>query len=213
MDPVHAAMYAGAEDCRARHACYVWPALEEEEAIILGDSLIKKVRHLRRTSVYAIPGVSLEGLYDEIRWNKVDISFQRGILVCAGTNNLSTNSVDEIRAKLAALVDIIRTKNADCEIMYSGIIIRPRDESDDHHFTFTGDTSLAQKRRDVNHVVKPMLAARGASMIPTWNAVMQGSIANPAMYANDGLHLSDAGVRRITQYLIGNLGRALPLLY
>jgi lysophospholipase L1-like esterase len=217
MDKEHAGLYNGAENCPARHERYIWPATEQEEAIIVADSLLKKVRHLKRTSVYAIPGATIERLTGEIIRGNIDISFQRAVCVCAGTNNLCRDTPAQICGKLATLVDTIRNRNVDCIIMISGIIIRPCDEDEDDEQRYTrtrgGDANLAKARRETNDMIKPMLQARGATLLATWKVLMMGSKANRYMYANDGLHLSDAGVYRITQYLINCLGVALPLFF
>jgi lysophospholipase L1-like esterase len=213
MDPIHAAMYRDAENCPAKHERFIWPATEAEEAIIIADSLLKKVRHLRRTQVYAIPGVRIERLTDEIRRGVIDISYQNAILVCAGTNNLSKDSPELICDKMSRLIDVIRSRNAECQIMISGIIIRPVDEDEEKVYKRKGDPSLITKRRDANDLLESMVRARGATMFETWRALMVGSYANRAMYGDDGLHLSDKGIRRITQYLINCLGGALPQFY
>lgn len=72
---------------------------------------------------------------------------------------------------------------------------------------------MVEKRRDSNDLIEPMLAAKGAYLVSMWRALMVGSVANRAMYGNNGLHLSDDGVKRITQYLINCLGRAPPRGY
>jgi lysophospholipase L1-like esterase len=210
MDPIHAAMYKGAEDCRAKHVRYIWPATQEEEAIIIADSLLKQVRHLRRTQVHAIPGARIERFTDEIQRGIIDVSYQRAVLVCAGTNNLCKDTTIQISEKMAALVEMIRSRNADCIIMVSGIIIRPVDEDEEKTWKRKGDPSLVDKRRQANDMMEPMLTARGVTMFETWNALMIESTANRAMYGDDGLHLSVKGLKRIRQYLINCLGGALP---
>jgi lysophospholipase L1-like esterase len=210
MDSVHAGMYKGAEDCRAKHRWYAWPALQVEEAIIVADSILKQVRHLRRTYVHAIPGARIERIDEDIKGGIIDVSFQRAVVVCAGTNNLSRDTPHEICDKMAALVDTIRSRNSDCLIMVSGIIIRPVDEDEERTWKRKGDPSLVEKRRQANDMMEPMLKARGVTMLETWSALMINSTANRAMYGDDGLHLNYKGLNRIQQFLLNCLGGALP---
>jgi lysophospholipase L1-like esterase len=177
----------------------------------VADSLLKQVRFLKRTQVYAIPGATIERLTDEIYRHRIDVSYQKAILLCIGTNNLSSNdTAAEICAKMASLVDMVRSRNTNGLILVSGIVIRPCDEDSDYNYTRKGDALLIQKRRDVNDLIDPMLAQRGAIQICTWKSLMKGPFANRAMYGDDRLHLSDKGVRRITQFLINSLGNVLP---
>jgi hypothetical protein len=92
MDPMHVAMYRGAENCTAHHSQYIWPVVQEEEAIIITDSLLKNVHFLRRTSVHAIPGASTETIEEEIQRSNIDICYQKTVLICVGTNNLTRDS-------------------------------------------------------------------------------------------------------------------------
>jgi hypothetical protein len=209
MDLRHMMMYPGAADCKGRHCRYVWPAEQFEEALILSDSILRKVRYLRRTKVYAVPGADLDRLAQEIRRGKVDVSFQRAILVHAGTNNLQANSPQEIRRKTEILVDTIRARNATAKIMISGILVRPRDEVNGGMYTRRGHITLAL-RRQANLLVQRMIQARGDIYLKSWKCVMVNQGPNHLYYHTDGLHLSDRGVYRIQQYLVNCLGRACP---
>jgi lysophospholipase L1-like esterase len=210
MDMNHIMLYPGAEDCAAKHSRYVWPAMEHEAALILSDSLLKRIRYLKIATVHAIPGAKIERFTSEIRRGKISVYSQRAILVHLGTNNLSRDTAKEIRDKMETLIDTIRAKNPSCKILVSGIIMRPQDEKSDIKYTRKGDSSLAQKRRDANTLMEGMLRKKRGFLMKSWVPLMTGPIPNPGMYYKDGLHLSDRGVARFTEYMILNLGRFLP---
>ena len=210
MDLVHINMYPAAEDCAAKHARFAWPATVNEDAIVLADSLLKRVRHLRRASVQAIPGATIERFIHEIRICTIDVSFQKACLIHLGTNNLSKDTPSLICDKMAALIGVIRERNPSCKILVSGIIMRPQDEETDTKYIRKGNPTLAVKRRDTNDMMEAMLRKCGGFLMKTWVPLMNGPIANPDMYWIDGLHLSDEGIIRITDYIILNLGRFLP---
>ena len=212
MGIVHIRLYRGAENCTAKHERYIWPAINYEESLVLADSLLKRVRALQRTAVYAIPGAKIERFTTEISRNKIDVSFQKAILVHLGTNNLEKDTAEEICEKMAVLVNLIRAKNPQCKLLISGIIMRPQDEETAVVYTRKGKPSLAIKRRVANDLIQAMLRERGAFQMKTWVPLMNGPIANPDMYWRDGLHLSDEGMERITEYIINVLGRFLPKL-
>ena len=209
MDLTHINLYPGAEECTARHSRYIWPATCAEEAIIICDSLLKKIRHLRRASVYSIPGADIERMYSEITRGNIDVSYQKCVFVQIGTNNLSRDSPPEICAKMSCLLDAIRSRNKQCKIVFCGIIIRPRDENTAQYFYQQGDTTLAVKRREVNDLIALMLNEKGAFLLHSWECLMSGSSVNELMYYRDGLHLSDMGVTRMTQYFINVIGHTL----
>jgi hypothetical protein len=210
MDREHFNLYPGAEDCMARHKEYIWPAMEEEHAIIIADSLLKRVRYLKRATVHAIPGAKIERFIEEISQGRINMSFQKAALIHLGTNNLEKDSPSEITRKMADLVDLIKAKNPEVKIMVSGIIMRPQDEKTDVKYTRKGKTSLASKRREANSMIEDMVRERGGFQMQTWIPLMKGHAANPDMYWEDGLHLSVKGLEKITAYLVQNLGRFLP---
>jgi lysophospholipase L1-like esterase len=210
MDLIHINMYPGAENCSVKHSRFAWPAIDKEEAVILADSLFKRIRHLKRASVQAIPGGKIERFVEEITKGTIDVSFQRACLIHLGTNNLAKDSPTVICEKMSTLVECVRARNPTCKIMVSGIIMRPQDEKTDIKYTRKGNPTLAETRRKANDAMELMLRGCGGFLLKTWVPLMTGPIANPAMYYEDGLHLSDAGIIRITEYLIQNIGRFLP---
>jgi hypothetical protein len=213
MDLKHINMYRGAEDCPARHSRYVWPATIHEDAIIIADSLFRKIRFLRRAVVHAIPGATVERLLGEITRGNIDVSYQKCVLIHVGTNNLGRESPTAICNRMAVLYDEIRNRNSSCTIIFSAIIIRPKDEDRNLYFMEQGEVSLIEKRLELNYLAATMLRLRGGQLLRTWNCLMKGKgpnhVPNLALYHTDGLHLNDLGVTRMTQYLVNCLGRVL----
>jgi hypothetical protein len=160
--------------------------------------------------VHSIPGANIERFIEEIRRDRIDVSFQRAALIHLGTNNLEKDTPAQITEKMAHLVDLIKARNPNVKIMVSGIIMRPQDEQTDTKYTRKGKPTLAVKRRDANAMIEEMLRGRGGFQMQTWVPLMKGHVADPDMYWLDGLHLSEDGIERITAYLIQNLGRFLP---
>jgi hypothetical protein len=183
--------------------------MEYEESLIIADSLLKRVRCLRRTTVHALPGADIDRLIDEITANKIPVATQRLILVHVATNNLESNTPDEICNKMAVLFDTIRARNKYCHIVFSGIIIRPRDEVVDIVRSKEEKPTLASKRRDANTLIGQMLSAKGGVQLETWRCLMVNHVANKHMYAKDKLHLNGLGINRISRYLTKNIARIL----
>ena len=88
--------------------------------------------------------------------------------------------------------------------------MRPQDEATDRKYTRKGKATLATKRRDANAMIEVMLRERGDFQMQTWIPLMKGHVADPDMYWEDGLHLSEDGIAKITAYIVQNLGRFLP---
>ena len=209
MDYKHIQMYVGAQDCPNKHIRYEWPSLERENSLIVADSLLRRVRHLRWTVVHAVPGANIERIISDITRGIIDVS--KFLLICVhlGTNNLESDTAQQICNRMSTLFDVIRARNATCKILFSGIVIRPQDEDYDRVYTKEGKTSLAAKRREANSLIADMLRVKGGTQLETWKSLMKGHHANQAMYEDDGLHLTTKGVARIRQFLINCIANAL----
>ena len=170
---------------------------------------MRKIRFLRRAKVYSVPGASVERLIGEVVRGDVSVSHQKLILIAVGTNNLYRETPQQICDRMETLHDAIRYRNPYCQIVISGLIIRPQDEKNDIVFTVKGNPSLVKKRIETNDLLEIMIHRKGGAIMESWKILMVDDNANTLMYHTDGLHLSDMGIYRFTQYLINYIGQKL----
>jgi hypothetical protein len=80
-------------------------------------------------------------------------------------------------------------------IMYSGMLIRPKDLG----------TAVEYRRKLINKMVKDMCKNRGIIFIKSWRCLMTQSNVRARVYAHDGLHLNRTGARHLYRCLEGNI--------
>lgn len=204
--------YPGAEHCKKKHARYVWPSTTGSmEAVVLCDSLLKNMNGLRRTIVQSVPGATIERLTSDIVRGIIDVSPFKLVAVLAGTNNLESDPPPIICERMSVLHDTIRSHNPECKILISGLLHRARDEDNDIKWTVRGEPRLSKARDETNTLLEAMVSEKQATFLKTWKTLMNKTVLNCGLYANDGLHLTDHGVYRVKLSLLSNIGRSLAV--
>jgi lysophospholipase L1-like esterase len=108
--------------------------------------------------------------------------------------NLNVNP-STIAKGITYLLDTLTQFNPEAMVIYSGMIIRPKDLG----------TTLERRRRLVNDMVYRHCQANGIHFLKSWKCLMRGSDLRPHVYARDGLHLSRLGARYLYKFLEGNM--------
>lgn len=157
---------------------------------VIGDSIMKRVGHIRNTMVRAYRGDRLEDLKNHVKYGNANyLKNKRIILVHAGTNDLDTTHIPEMLIDVKDLMDEIRNINARVFICISEIIPRPRD------FWTTQAKIL-----DFNHALREKEEEWGFRMIRLMHIFLHKRLPNPVLYCEDNLHPSATGYQRIAQY-------------
>jgi lysophospholipase L1-like esterase len=165
--------------------------------MVLGDSIIKHINRAKHLRIRSYPGASTFDLYNKIWAGEIDVS-QHSILICAvGTNDLTNLKVKPcvIADGILFLFHTIREFNPHALLMYSGMLIRPKDAGG----------VLEQRRRLVNKLVQRRCRDENIHFLKSWKSMMNGSELRSRAYAKDGLHLSRTGARCLYRYLQGNI--------
>jgi lysophospholipase L1-like esterase len=177
------------------HKAIVLPRL-----LIISDSILKYVEDLFYGSVLGIPGATINDIIDEIKEESIDVS---GYEVCV--IHIGTNSVREctpvIKHTMGELATLIRSKNSNCGIVISSILIRPIDEDPPGTWKYgQGVEEFAGLRVAANSVLEELCMENDYKFLETFKATMKGSDHNRKYYTDDELHLSQKGNKKIMQY-------------
>jgi len=168
-----------------------------DHIVVIGDSMIKYVGHIRNTQVRAYRGDTLEDLGNHVKNKRANyLKGKKIVVIHAGTNDLKFLTIEEMLIDLKILMDEIRNINPNVFICYSSIITRPVD---------FWTTNL--KIMNFNDEVYAREDEWGFRYLRT-NTVFQCErlpIGNA--FANDDLHLSFVGNRRFGQYLAQHLAK------
>jgi lysophospholipase L1-like esterase len=183
--------------CMNRHREYNWPPLSQEKYMLLGDSLIKYINRAKHLRIRSYPGANAYDLYNKIWAGELDVS-KHSLLICAiGTNDLSNLKVKPcvIANAIAYLFHTIREFNPHARLMFSGLLVRPKNLGG----------PIEQRRRLVNKLVQRHCRNEDIHFIKSWKALMNQSDLRPWAYAKDGLHLSRIGARYLYRRIEGNI--------
>lgn len=103
-------------------------AAENDEFLIIGDSMIQKVCNMPNTFVRSYRGDTYEDLANHIHWNLIpSIHGKRVIFIHAGTNDVYTLTILEMLQDLRRLLGRISIINPTAHLYVSAILPRPRD--------------------------------------------------------------------------------------
>ena len=165
--------------------------------MILGDSIIKHINRAKHLRVRSYPGACVYHLYNRILSGELDVC-QHSIVICSvGTNDICNLKVDPsvIAQGIMFLFHTINQFNPEALLIYSGMIIRPKDLG----------TILERRRRLVNDIVYRQCQANGIQFLKSWKCLMRKSDLRPYAYGRDGLHLSRLGAIYLYKFLEGNI--------
>jgi hypothetical protein len=174
--------------------------MSQEKYILLGDSLIKYINRTKHTRVMAFPGARAHDLMMKIYTGAIRVE-QYQIAVCAvGTNDASDTTMPCMLAAdgIMMLMSQIAAANPHCILVYSAMLIRPKDLG----------TSVEYRRRLINSIIQKKCKGAGYYFYKTWKCLMTQSNIRHRVYARDGLHLNQHGARHVWRRIEGNI-RAL----
>ena len=169
------------------------PELYEDNVLIIGDSILKQVGHVRNAVVRSYRGDTIEDLNHHLQNDGEQLLYNKKIIVIhAGTNDLYSLTIEEMLEDLETLVKTILEKSNTwvyC-VAFSAILPRPKDYW----------TSL-MKIRKFNAAVKASEDTIGIRFLRTWRPFSRKHLPRKFMFKRDALHPSDKGAMRMSQYL------------
>ena len=171
--------------------------LYTDNVLVIGDSILKEVGHIRNAIVRAYRGDTIEDIKNHILHGQEDLlNNKRIVAIHVGTNDLYSLTVEEMLEDLEALVKAITNKPGSSVwgIIVSTIIPRPKD-----YWT----TQMKIKR--YNKEVKNLEITLGFEMLRTWRPFSRKNLPRRFTYKFDALHPSKKGATRLSQYLAKQL--------
>ena len=167
---------------------------------MLSDSLLKflpeEVTHFR-TKAYR--GARVEKLKELVYSGDLDYEFERsrGLLVLIGTNNLKFDTPGEIVFKILTFVQLIKTKFRHLEIHISTLL--PRIDK----------AVLNAKIPVINDLLKERAKKFNFSIADLGSTFYKKkNLKEPWHWKDDGLHLSDVGLRKVKESINNYIYRA-----
>ena len=142
---------------------------------IIGDSIIRNVRHLNDTDIFCYRGAKIEDIISIISHDSRVFSQYSCIIFHVGTNNLSVNSSKEIVDLLTQLIACASSFYPNSKFIVSSILPRICDVA------FT-----SQKIKLLNTA----LTNAFPYFIPSFKVVLSHGHPVPNMFVHDQLHLS-----------------------
>ena len=165
--------------------------------LVIGDSILKEVGHIRNAIVRSFRGDTLEDLNNHLQEDKEKLLVGKSIvLIHAGTNDLYSLTIEEMLEDLERLVNtIVDHPHGKCKyVAVSSIIPRAKD-----YWT----TLLKIKR--YNKEVHWNEDIFGMHYMRTWRPFTRKNLPRKFLYKFDGLHPSRKGADRLSQYLAKQL--------
>jgi lysophospholipase L1-like esterase len=180
-----------------KHRAYSWPALNKEDYLLIGDSLVKFVNRAKYMRVLAFPGATARTILEKFRQGQIDSRFHQIVLLAIGSNDICdmARSPREIMTQIMEVIDTIRASNEWAMIAFSGMLIRPKDIG----------TSIENRRKHTNKLIEWACKTRGVYYMRSWKSLLNGSFLKDRVYARDGLHLNRFGARFLYRYMEGSL--------
>jgi lysophospholipase L1-like esterase len=89
----------------------------------------------------------------------------------------------------------IRAINPRALIVFSGLLVRPKDQG----------TAIEYRRRLINTIVQKMCRDHGFFFFKSWKCLLTGSNIRQRVYARDGVHLNRFGARHLYRRIEGNI--------
>jgi lysophospholipase L1-like esterase len=162
-------------------------SMKSHTRVILGDSIVKNIRHINDCNVISLSGSTFDDLSNLIAKYPEIISKASSILIHCGTNHITVDSPGTVLTKFCILTNLIIAINSDCKILISSILPRPRD-----------DSTFGDKVKDVNKLLKLECSKKKFSFLMT-NKLFLKHGKPIESYFYDGLHLSTSGNMRLRQ--------------
>jgi lysophospholipase L1-like esterase len=157
--------------------------------LILGDSLLRNVRHIKDCDVLSLSGVRLDELLEYVKSNPLLLENRESILILCGTNNIQKNTPENVLNKMKNLVEYLLSVNPRPQVIISAILPRPLDYATSHPII-----------KQINKELNRLCPRWGAKYIASFKLFIK--YGRPVDdYYSDGLHLNANGTRRLRQFL------------
>lgn len=167
------------------------------KVILLGDSMVKYVTDINNTQIIAFKGIRIEQLAVRILQNKIPhLKGKHMVVTHAGTNNVQSDSPDEMVSKTCFLIDTIRKTLPNAKILVSLVLPRPCDFNNSDH-----------KAKEYNFAIRDLSSDLQIQTIPAYRKFLCAQTPLHDLYAVDRLHLNPAGTIKLQAYFSSFLGR------
>lgn len=160
---------------------------QQDEILILGDSMIQNVQSINNTFVRSYRGDTLEDITNHLRHDKIPAIYdKRIVLLHVGTNDLYSLEIAEMVDDFKALLDQIKLKNSEAKLLVSAILPRPKD------FWTTQEKIVDYNRRLIAKQV-----CWNFTFVHTYSIFQRNRLPIRQMYYEDNIHPSDMGALRM----------------
>jgi lysophospholipase L1-like esterase len=156
--------------------------------VIIGDSIVKEIRHIRDCNIISLSGITLDELHRFINRIRTPVEHAQTVLIHCGTNDTGSSSVLNIVEKFKNIIHLLKSLNGAAKILISAILPRLRDDVD------TGPNIKL-----INFELRSNCRTWGAEYIAS-NRLLLHSGKPVAKYYCDGIHLSSQGTKRLRQF-------------
>ena len=163
-------------------------------ALVLSDSILKHCYTPRHADIYASSGAKVATLARRVHRNLINWHQYGLVIIAVGTNNVDNGDTpDEVITDMLELFDNIFQCKPTIDILVLGIIPRPKD--------FPNTNPII---RDINKKLQRFCHRRPAFHFhQTYKTFMTRGLPDLGgnYWADDGLHLKDRGIRRMSLIL------------
>lgn len=165
-------------------------------ALFIGDSMIKYVDNVNDTLVMAFKGIKMSQLGARFYYDKIpQIYGKRLCILNAGTNNIVSDSPEEILNQVHFTIKAIRHLVPDINIAVTEVLPRPCDHD-----------STGQDVKQVNSLLSQKSTEWNFHIIPSSRPFTHDTWPKDELFAKDGLHLSSEGTAVFRGYVKRVLG-------
>ena len=172
--------------------------------LLIGDSIVKCFFHVVSGPVVSVSGGKLHDFTGLAKGYKVkeryqyDISGFEAITYAVGTNNITQDTVADIKDGFQKLFFATKQRNSDATIIFATILPRPID----HYNT-------GSKVQEINLWLHQWARCGGIQIVDTYDkfAYKWGGTRNELF--SDGLHLNQIGLRKLRDILTGRITKIL----
>lgn len=167
--------------------------LGNHDALVFSDSILKHCYFPNHADLCAIRGATSDTLINKIRTDDIPWLQYKLVIIHVGTNDVQNGDGLTFINRLPTLVAEIKVRNPYVHIVFSAIIPRLLDHVD-----------TDQIIRRLNGDVKSWCKDRyWATFYPTYKTMVYQGLPDLVgnYWADDGLHLKDRGIKRMSQIL------------
>ena len=167
--------------------------LGKHEALVLSDSILKYCFLPNHADLCAIRGATSQTLINKVRSEDIPLLQYRLIIIHVGTNDVNNGDGLTFINRLITLVAEIRVRNPYVHIVFSAVIPRILDHVD-------SEEVIKKLNQDAKQWCKQRY---WATFYPTYKTLVYQGLLNLLgnYWADDGLHLTDRGTKRMSQII------------